>query len=89
MNTLLLTITIAGLATFSAAHAECRINDPTGTPLNARTLPNGPVLGRFHSDAVVEITDSVFDRGRAWVFVRDAYDKRSYGWVFRDYLDCR
>jgi hypothetical protein len=42
-----------------AAHAQgnCRITDPTGTPLNVRTQPNGSVVGDVSNGTLVTIAD--------------------------------
>jgi hypothetical protein len=33
--------------------ADCVVGDPTGTPLNVRSRPNGPILGALHNDTPV------------------------------------
>jgi hypothetical protein len=73
-----------------AANGErCRIMDPTGTPLNARTGPHGTVLGTLSNGALVSIIDQTRDeRGRPWVYVADYETRQPIGWVYREYIAC-
>lgn len=69
----------------------CRVADPSGTPLNVRTVPPaGRVVMALANGHVVELVDQGRDDdGRPWVYVRDGDTGRPLGWVFRRYLDCR
>jgi len=71
----------------SSAHAAlvCLVADPTGTPLNVRSQPNGTILGALHNDAEVIVTDMTNDR--RWVKVIPVKAGKP-GWVFFNYLDC-
>ncbi len=83
LGCLLVTIATGALA------RDCVVNDPTGTPLNVRARPNGPILGALHNGAVVEILDSTFDhRGRPWSYIAPI-EAGKRGWVFREFLNCR
>src|SRR4051812_2114731 len=67
--------------------SRCRITDPTGTPLNIRTSPNGRVVGALENGRSVTIIDRTFDRQRRpWVYVADAHDGQPLGWAFREFV---
>ena len=90
MRTLILaffSFTLVGAA--HSAHAECIVADPSPTPLNVRTAPNGRVVGALDNGQVVSILDSsIDDQGRPWVYV--ANDTGSpLGWVYREYVVCK
>jgi uncharacterized protein YraI len=76
--------TAATTALTSAALAEsaCTVNDPTGTPLNVRGRPNGPILGALKNGVPV----SIRERRGDWVRVVPREGKT--GWVVQKYLDC-
>jgi hypothetical protein len=66
----------------------CVVNDPTGTPLNVRSRPNGPILGALYNGAAVQVLDSTFDSsGRRWAYIAPL-EAGKRGWVFRAYLNC-
>jgi hypothetical protein len=69
----------------------CRVADPTGTPLNVRTLPNGKIIGNFANGTDVSILDSTIFKNKQWVFIQgssheEVGDITVAGWVFRDFL---
>jgi S1-C subfamily serine protease len=68
---------------------NCRVMDPTGTPLNVRTTPNGHIVGTLSNGTSVRILDlpSII-RGKTWVYVGRSDNGTPIGWVYRDYLDC-
>jgi hypothetical protein len=71
------------------AQSFCYVSDPTGTPLNIRTEPNGRVVGVIANGTQVTIAEERFDaRGRAWVFIRNLDSGRGIGWVYRSFLNC-
>jgi hypothetical protein len=72
-------------ASSARAALVCLVADPTGTPLNVRSQPNGTILGALHNDAEVIVTDMTNDR--RWVKVISVKAGRP-GWVFFNYLDC-
>jgi hypothetical protein len=41
----------------ASAQDRCRVVDPTGTPLNVRTTPNGHVVGALNNGVFVRILD--------------------------------
>ena len=66
----------------AAAGATCIVTDPTGTPLNIRSSPNGNIVGTLRNGTAVVIQDTAYDRqGRAWAYI-------GVGWVFREFISC-
>jgi hypothetical protein len=81
---------IALLANITLAHADitCRVNDPTGTPLNVRaTAPKGRILEKLRNGTPVRVLDVFSFQGKIWARLGDK-DRVQIGWVYRDYLDC-
>jgi hypothetical protein len=67
----------------SAAMSEtCTVADPTGTPLNVRRSPNGPIVGALSNGVPV----SIRERRGDWVSVVPSTGRS--GWVAQKYLDC-
>jgi len=55
----------------SFGQTSCQVIDPTGTPLNVRTIPNGHIVGTLNNGTLVSVLDRAFDRGgKQWVYVR-------------------
>ena len=52
------------------ADTSCVVSDSTGTPLNVRSRPNGPILGGLHNGTRVSMSDMVTVNGRQWAKVR-------------------
>src|ERR1700676_2246896 len=55
-----------------AANLNCRVADPTGTPLNIRMQPNGAIVATArHGEKLLVFTENsvVDDKGRAWYYV--------------------
>jgi uncharacterized protein YraI len=76
---------LAALTGVANAQPPCYVADPTGTPLNVRSLPNGSILGALHNGIRVNV---VARRGD-WVrIVATERDTGKSGWVYLDYLDC-
>ncbi len=69
------------------AQIRCTVNDPTGTPLNVRSRPNGPILGALHNGAQVLLWRLIYVNGRPWARITPIAQGKA-GWVFRDYLAC-
>ncbi len=90
----LLTIVAASLAAIATAQAQvprgtCLVSDPTGTPLNVRSGPNGSIVGNLYNGDYVVIRRIVQDdRGRPWALVGGT-DGSTHGWIFREYVSCR
>src|SRR5262249_40527209 len=49
-----------------SGNGACIVADPTGTPLNVRSRPNGTILGALHNDTKVIVTDSTIVSGKVW-----------------------
>lgn len=75
---------------FASAQGEvCTVTDPTGTPLNIRNAPGGRVIGTLRNGTEVYIEELRSDeQGRAWAKVSNP-NRRSLGWVFREFVSCR
>lgn len=67
--------------------ADCRVADPTGTPLNLRSEPNGKILAKLDNGLAVEIVDERVLGGKRWAKIA-SYGK-TLGWVFAAYIDCQ
>lgn len=87
MKRLSLTCCLVVMAT--AAMAEtCVVEDPTGTPLNVRSTPNGPIRGALHNGALVEVLDTTSDTlGASWAYIVPREGGKR-GWVYESYLRC-
>lgn len=84
-GTLLVALGVAG----ASAQSRCRVSDPTGTPLNVRAAPNGPVIGNAMNGALVTVLARTTDnRGRPWVHVAHLASGEPMGWVFREFISC-
>ena len=70
------------------AKGRCLVADPTGTPLNVRTEPNGRIVDSLRNGVLVEIIELGSSHGKARAYVGRADSKLPLGWVFRDYLNC-
>jgi uncharacterized protein YraI len=75
-------VAVATIASPALAENACTVNDPTGTPLNVRERPNGPILGALKNGVPV----SIRERRGDWVRVVPREGKT--GWVVQKYLDC-
>ena len=74
-------------AASATGRRPCVVSDPTGTPLNVRSRPNGPILGALLNDTEVFISDMTVAGGRKWAKVVPVGEGKS-GWVFHDFLSC-
>jgi len=83
--------TALGCAFATTAQAgTCIVADPTPTPLNVRTAPNGSIIGTLDNGQSVYIIDHTLDRqSRAWVYVGDSETDKPLGWVFREFIVCK
>jgi len=68
--------------------AACVVADPTGTPLNIRTSPNGKVVGKIANGERIRISDQTVENGKEWAYISNAAS-RPMGWVFRKFIVCR
>ena len=69
----------------------CVVSDPTGTPLNIRTVPNGgDVVETLTNGTKIRIVSTQKDgRGRIWSQIERDAGGQVLGWVYQDYLECR
>jgi uncharacterized protein YgiM (DUF1202 family) len=91
MRTALLTLSISlslSCSAFACGGAPvCTVIDPTGTPLNVRSGPNGKVLGTLKKGELVEFNEHKEVKGKKWALV-SKFSEAS-GYVFGDYLKCK
>ena len=74
--------------TKASAQERCLVADPTGTPLNISTAPNGRITQTLTNGVLVMIFDRSSVRGKTWVYVGRYEDRVPIGWVYSGYLDC-
>jgi len=72
----------------SEDQSRCLVADPTGTPLNVRTEPNGRIIDTLPNGVLLTIIGSQSSHGKEWSYVSKADHNATLGWVFRDYLNC-
>jgi hypothetical protein len=71
------------------AQSRCHVMDPTGTPLNLRTAPNGQILGNLPNGVLVAVVDHAVDaKGKAWVNIKSLSDDATLSRVFREFIAC-
>jgi hypothetical protein len=70
------------------ADGRCIVADPTGTPLNVRTVPNGRIVGTLPNGLAVRIRETTSLQDKAWVRVSRGNEVATIGWVVRGYLNC-
>jgi predicted aspartyl protease len=70
------------------AQTQCIVADPTGTPLNVRTAPNGEIIGTIQNGVFVRPIDRSTDRNqKQWLYVSDQTGRR-LGWAFQEFIRC-
>ncbi len=77
---------VLSASTAFAAYGRCSVADPTGTPLNVRSAPNGAILTTLANGTEVEIVDEMRIGAKHWLFV--ARQGERLGWVFGAYVVC-
>jgi hypothetical protein len=98
MSLRLLGLPLALLATTGIALAcggapICTVDDPTGTPLNIRLSPNGPVVGSAKNGTELAFIEHREMEGKLWALV-ERFEEGELAadfegaWVFGAYLDC-
>jgi len=86
MAAVILVATVFTGAAAPAFGADCVVADPTGTPLNVRFEPQGPVLSVLDNGVPVQVVEERLHGGKRWAKV--AANGETLGWVFAAYLDC-
>lgn len=85
----ILALTLATALPATAMAQTCKVTDPTNTPLNVRSAPNGKIIGKVKNGTVVYATDYATDsKGRGWTLVFNAKNNKYIGWVFREFVSC-
>ena len=77
-----------GVAASAEDQNACLVADPTGTPLNVRTEPNGRIVDTLRNGVLLTIIGTRSSYGKEWANVGRADTGAPLGWVFRDYLNC-
>jgi clan AA aspartic protease (TIGR02281 family) len=70
------------------AEGRCIVADPSGTPLNVRTNPNGRIVSTLPNGLEVHIREIASLQGKTWARVSPGNEGATIGWVVRSYLDC-
>ena len=65
---------------------DCLVDDPTGTPLNVRAEPNGPILTTLQNGISVAVLEERKLGTKRWLLV--ALAGRQLGWIFGAYVVC-
>lgn len=79
-------ITIPSFALACGGAPVCTVVDPTGTPLNVRSGPNGKVLSTLKKGAKVQFIEHKEKNGKKWALI-SKYGEDG-GWLFAAYLKC-
>ena len=84
----------AGVALACGGAPICTVADPTGTPLNIRLSPNGPVVGTAKNGTELTFLEHREVDGKLWALVERFEDGEleadfDGAWVFGAYLDCK
>lgn len=83
----------AGVALACGGAPICTVADPTGTPLNIRLSPNGPVVGTAKNGTELTFVEHREVDGKLWALVErfeggELAADFDGAWVFGPYLDC-
>jgi hypothetical protein len=83
----------AGIALACGGAPICTVADPTGTPLNIRLSPNGPVVGTATNGTELMFVEHREVDGQLWALVERFHEGEMVtdfdgAWVFGAYLDC-
>ena len=68
------------------AAGECLVDDPTGTPLNVRSAPNGHILTTLSNGMRVEVLEERKPGNKRWLLV--SREGERLGWIFGAYVVC-
>jgi hypothetical protein len=85
LRALLLCLVSAGPA-FAADRDLCHVDDPTGTPLNVRSAPNGTILTTLESGTRVEMLEERRLGTKRWFLI--ARGGEELGWAFAPFIVC-
>lgn len=79
---------LLGTSDQALAQMRCTVSDPTGTPLNVRSRPNGRIVAGLHNGSRVLLWQLVYVGGQPWAKITPIGLGKA-GWVFRKYLSCQ
>ena len=85
-----LVLAILAVATPAAA-LDCRVADPTGTPLNIRLTPNGRVVATARNGSPIQVfagEDRRDRQGRLWHYVALPGSSAPDGYAIASYIRC-
>ena len=71
---------LAAAVTPAFAAGECVVDDPTGTPLNVRSAPNGPIVTTLRNGTRLEVIEETRIGAKRWLFVSLGGER--LGWIF-------
>lgn len=77
---------LAAAVTPAFAAGECVVDDPTGTPLNVRSAPNGPIVTTLRNGTRLEVIEETRIGAKRWLFVSLGGER--LGWIFGAYVVC-
>lgn len=86
LSRMLMAAALSGLAAPAIAAGECVVDDPTGTPLNVRSAPNGTILTTISNGTRVEVVEEMKIGSKRWFFVSRQGER--LGWIFGAYVVC-
>lgn len=80
-----LTILSRPLLADEVGATPCSVNDPTGTPTNVRSRPNGKIIATVQNNSIV----ALIRRGEKWSeIIVESNGRKVRGYVFAKYLAC-
>lgn len=82
-----LSVAFSATPASAAGSGQCLVDDPTGTPLNVRSAPNGTILTTLANGTAVEVVDEMKIGTKRWFFV--ARQGERLGWIFGAYVVCK
>ena len=94
MRNFAILVVLTGLAAFIPERAvakDCRVADPTGTPLNIRMQPNGKIVASVRNGELIQVfegNDKTDSQGRTWYEVAMRTSAAPEGYVPAAYVRC-
>ena len=78
---------VSAQSAYAAGSGQCRVDDPTGTPLNVRSAPNGTILMALANGTRVDVIEEMKIGPKRWLFI--ARQGKRLGWAFGAYVVCK
>jgi len=94
MKSIVVSAAIMTMALSTPARAgslDCRVADPTGTPLNIRMQPNGQIVAHARTGDLIQVfsgEEKTDNRGRLWYYVALNTSSAPDGYALADYIRC-